>query len=169
MQNKANSGRSPVDGARGTGAKCAKRTQFGPGGREGARVAGRPRRDTTAPNKANFRRRNGRGKCLAGKKLWYIVPAIGFGKTKPNLGELGHLGKGEGRGAIVRNKANFRQAGHGPGIPAWSRAPVGSGLRCGGAQIPCRGGGGLYNGWPQRQLDGSGLCVREAGLSWCER
>jgi hypothetical protein len=38
---------------RGTRAKCAKRTQFGPGGQEGTRVAGRARRGTTAPNKAN--------------------------------------------------------------------------------------------------------------------
>jgi hypothetical protein len=68
-----------------TRGKCAKRTQFGPAGQPGARVAGRPRRGTMAPNKANFGRNNGRGKCLAGKELWYIAPAIGFGKTKPIL------------------------------------------------------------------------------------
>jgi hypothetical protein len=28
------------------------------------------RRDTTAPNKANFQRRKKKGKCLVGKELW---------------------------------------------------------------------------------------------------
>jgi hypothetical protein len=51
------------------------------------RRAGRGQRDggrgANAPNKPNFRRTCGRGKWLAGKELWYIAPAIGFGKTKP--------------------------------------------------------------------------------------
>ncbi len=83
-----------------------KQTQFAPAGRN---RSGKPEPETRfiafgspihpacgsmAPNKANFPRTNGRGKCLAGKELWYSVPAIGFGKTKPNLGEPGHLGKG---------------------------------------------------------------------------
>jgi len=51
-------------------AYCAKQTQFGPGGQEGAKVGGRARGGTMAPNKANFRRTCGRGKWLAGKELW---------------------------------------------------------------------------------------------------
>jgi hypothetical protein len=50
--------------------KCAKQSQFGPGSQTGARVAGRARRGTTAPNKANSRRGKKKGKCLAGKDLW---------------------------------------------------------------------------------------------------
>lgn len=92
-------------------------------------------------------------------------------RNKANFGRhpVGGDRKGEGREAIVRNKANFGQAGHGPGVPALPLAPAVSGLGCGGAQIPCRAGGRLYNDLPQKQLDGSGLCVREAGSSWYER
>ncbi len=43
-------------------------------------------------NKANFRRGHGSGKWLVEKELWCIVPSTGFGKTKPNLGRMGHLG-----------------------------------------------------------------------------
>jgi hypothetical protein len=64
-----------------------------------------------APNKANFRRRNGRGKCLAGKELWHIAPAIGFGKTKPNLGELGHLGKSGPRISDPKGIPDWQAAG----------------------------------------------------------
>ena len=80
-------------------AKCAKRTQFGPSGQPVALVGGRARRGTTAPNKPNFLRSKKKSKDLAGNELWYIAPAIGFGKTKPNLGAMGYLGGGApGRG-----------------------------------------------------------------------
>jgi hypothetical protein len=125
-------------------------------------------------NKANCRRRQvGRG-----RRAWDGDDCA----KQSQLPEAGHRGgvrwhqagrgrKGEGRGAIVRNKANFHQAGDRPGfLPCSSpRRPPAFALRYAGAQIPCRGEGGLYNGLPQKQLDGSWLCVREAGLSWCER
>jgi hypothetical protein len=63
--------------------KCAKQTQFGPSGQPGARVAGRARRGTTAPNKANLRGSKRKGKCLARKELWWIEHPIGIGKTNP--------------------------------------------------------------------------------------
>ncbi len=31
------------------------------------------------------------GKCFMEKGLWRVVPATGFGKTKPNLGKMGYL------------------------------------------------------------------------------
>jgi len=56
---------------RGTSAGQMRQTNpIWPGAQEGAKVGGRPRRGTMAPNKANFRRSNGRGKWLAAKELW---------------------------------------------------------------------------------------------------
>ena len=62
VQNKANFPAAPGGtrlGGRGTRGFCAKQSQF-PAGQK-------------------------KGKWFAGKELWYIVPAIGFGKTKPIL------------------------------------------------------------------------------------
>ncbi len=102
---------------RGTQGNRAKRTQFGPGAQPGTRVAARPRRGTTAPNKANFVQTYWRGKWLAGKELWYIAPAIGTGKTKPvfrNGPEGRGTGEPPGEPALRRiapNKPNLRQPG----------------------------------------------------------
>jgi hypothetical protein len=129
-------------GGRGTRGKCAKRTQFGPGGQEGSRVGGRARRGTTAPNKANFGRRNGRGKWLAGKELWYIAPAIGFGKTKPIFrnGPRGARDGGAtsraGAAAYCAKQTQFAAAG--PGRPSPRACPERS-ERAGGLDAATHG------------------------------
>ncbi len=46
-----------------------------------------------APNKPNFGHGKTKGKCFAGKELWSRGPAKSTGKTKPNLGRMGHVGK----------------------------------------------------------------------------
>jgi hypothetical protein len=76
-----------------------------------------------APNKANFRRSKKKSKGLAGKELWYIAPAIGFGKTKPNLGAMGYLGDGApGRGQ------SYKQTQFGEEFQVLRRARPWSGL-----------------------------------------
>ena len=86
-------------------------------------MAGRARRGMLAPNKANFRRSKKKSKGLAGKELWYIAPAIGFGKTKPNLGAMGYLGDGApGRGQ------SYKQTQFGEEFQVLRRARPWSGL-----------------------------------------
>ncbi len=59
-----------------------------------------------AGHRGGVRRRNGRGKWLAGKELWYIVPAIGFGKTKPIPRQAGGV-----RGAKCAKQTQFLDFG----------------------------------------------------------
>jgi len=111
-----------------------KQTQFPGHGRDGRGTHGRSRpcygtpygvttNRPAAPNKANFRRSCGRGKWLAGKELWYIVPAIGFGKTKPicRTGPRGTRDGGAssraGAAAYCAKQTQFAAAGRGRPSP----------------------------------------------------
>ena len=68
---------------RGTRGKCAKRTQFPDCGLRIADLAQTCGGPTNRAKQTQFRQRERRGKCFAGKDLWLIVQSIGLGKTKP--------------------------------------------------------------------------------------
>jgi hypothetical protein len=79
------------------------------GVRDGTPAPSAPVPWASAPNKPNFCHGKTKGKWFTGKELWLSGPAKSTGKTKPNLGELGHLGKGGPRmGGDFAGKWNAR-------------------------------------------------------------
>jgi hypothetical protein len=168
-------------------AKDAKRTQFaagrtGTGGtnrakqsqlapeRNGGQVFGRKgvmmnwTRKRLRQNKANSRRwRAGRGRQGHGARANCAkrtqFPAMPGGRGPQGRGMRGNRAK----------QSQFPSGGTRAGASRLAPRPGGPWPSPRRAQIPCRGEGGPYNGLPQKQLDVSGLWVREAGSSWCER
>ena len=125
MGNRAKLAQDGTSGRRGLReGNRAKRTQFGPAGKNRWGKP-HPTRGSIAPNKANSRHGVRRGKGLAGKELWLIAHSMDLGKTKPNLGELGHLGDGASGRQSCETKPIPGGAGRGE-----ARGALGQGAKC---------------------------------------